>query len=335
MFAWIAGRAGLLIALLLGGVALCLAPVPWLAAHGVSALMLAMLLGMALAGVRRPGWQPGLNLAKGPLLRLGVALFGLRLTLADIAGLGVRVWVIDAAVLVSTFALAQWLGRRLRLDAPTRTLIGAGSAICGAAAVLATQPVVRADAQRAGVAVAGVTLFGAAAMVLYPWLYHWLAPLGLSERAYGVLAGSTLHEVAHVVAAGQAVGAEAAASAVVAKMLRVLLLAPFLLWLAHAWRRSGQLSADGAPTPRPPRPWFVLGFVAAAALAGSGWLPEALRQLLWQADAWLLAAAMAALGLDIRPAMLRAAGWRPLALAGALWLWLMLGGGGINWLLSR
>lgn len=186
MFAWIAGRAGLLIALLLGGVALCLAPVPWLAAHGVSALMLAMLLGMALAGVRRPGWQPGLNLAKGPLLRLGVALFGLRLTLADIA-----------------------------------------------------------------------------------------------------------------------------------------------------WRRSGQLSADGAPTPRPPRPWFVLGFVAAAALAGSGWLPEALRQLLWQVDAWLLAAAMAALGLDIRPAMLRAAGWRPLALAGALWLWLMLGGGGINWLLSR
>ena len=168
MFAWIAGRAGLLIALLLGGVALCLAPVPWLAAHGVSALMLAMLLGMALAGVRRPGWQPGLNLAKGPLLRLGVALFGLRLTLADIAGLGVRVWVIDAAVLVSTFALAQWLGRRLRLDAPTRTLIGAGSAICGAAAVLATQPVVRADAQRAGVAVAGVTLFGATAMVLYP-----------------------------------------------------------------------------------------------------------------------------------------------------------------------
>jgi uncharacterized membrane protein YadS len=86
MFAWIAGRAGLLIALLLGGVALCLAPGPWLAAHGVSALMLAMLLGMALAGVRRPGWQPGLNLAKGPLLRLGVALFGLRLTLADIAG---------------------------------------------------------------------------------------------------------------------------------------------------------------------------------------------------------------------------------------------------------
>mgnify|MGYP000603116017 CR=1 FL=1 len=67
-----------------------------------------------------------------------------------------------------------------------------------------------------------------------------------------MLAGSTLHEVAHVVAAGQAVGAEAAASAVVAKMLRVLLLAPFLLWLAHAWRRSGQLSADGAPTPRPP-----------------------------------------------------------------------------------
>src|SRR5690606_39395911 len=122
----------------------------------------------------------------------------------------------------------------------TAMLIGAGSAICGAAAVMATEPVVRAQAHKVSVAVATVVVFGTAGMFLYPWLYPHL---GLGEHAFGVYAGSTIHEVAQVVVAGRAVGDAAGAAAVIVKMLRVMLLAQFLLVLSSLLSRE---AGDGA-----------------------------------------------------------------------------------------
>lgn len=324
---------GLLAALLLAAAAQWLAGLPWLAAHAVSPLLLAIVGGMLLANLRRLplSWQPGLQLSRQQLLRAGIVLFGLQLTLGQLQQLGGRVLLIDVLVLCSTFGLALWLGRRLGLDRDSCVLIGAGSAICGAAAVLATQPVIRASGERAGVAVAGVVLFGSIAMLLYPWLYSLLAPLGLSQAAYGVLAGSTMHEVAQVVVAGKAVGEAAAASAVLTKMLRVMLLAPFLLLLAAAWQHRAALPGQRAPITVP---WFAFGFMAVIGLNSSGWLPAGLHDALLLLDRLLLAAAMAALGLDTRFAALRRAGWRPLLLAALLFCWLLLGGGGINWLLQ-
>lgn len=326
---------GLLAALLLAAAAQWLAGLPWLAAHAVSPLLLAIVGGMLLANLRRLplSWQPGLQLSRQQLLRAGIVLFGLQLTLGQLQQLGGRVLLIDALVLGSTFGLALWLGRRLGLDRDSCVLIGAGSAICGAAAVLATQPVIRASGERAGVAVAGVVLFGSIAMLLYPWLYGLLAPLGLTQAGYGVLAGSTMHEVAQVVVAGKAVGEAAAASAVMTKMLRVMLLAPFLLLLAAGWQR--RVAQPGQRVPISITiPWFAFGFIAVIGLNSSGWLPAGLHDALLQLDRLLLAAAMAALGLDTRFAALRRAGWRPLLLAALLFCWLLLGGGGINWLLQ-
>ncbi|SCK19122.1 YeiH family protein [Vogesella sp. LIG4] len=324
---------GLLAALLLAFAAQWLAALPWLAAHAISPLLLAIVGGMLVANLRPlpGGWQPGLRLCKQQLLRAGIVLFGLQLTLGQLQQLGGRVLLIDALVLASTFGLSLWLGRRLGLDRDSCVLIGAGSAICGAAAVLATQPVIRASGERAGVAVAGVVLFGSVAMLLYPWLYGLLAPLGLTQSAYGVLTGSTMHEVAQVVVAGKAVGEAAAASAVMTKMMRVMLLAPFLLLLAAVTQRRAAAQGQRAPITVP---WFAFGFIAAIAVNSSGWLPAGLHSGLLQLDRLLLATAMAALGLDTSFAALRSAGWRPLLLAALLSLWLLLGGGGINWLLQ-
>ncbi|WP_174875338.1 YeiH family protein [Vogesella oryzae] len=324
---------GLLAALLLALAAGQLASLPWLAAHGGSALTLAMLGGIVLANLRPlpARWQPGLRLCKQQLLRAGIVLFGLQLTLGQLLQLGGRVLLIDVLVLASTFGMALWLGRKLGLDRDSCVLIGAGSAICGAAAVLATQPVIRASGERASVAVAGVVLFGSIAMLLYPWLYGVLAPLGLNEGAYGVLTGSTMHEVAQVVAAGRAVGEGAAANAVLTKMLRVMLLAPFLLLLAAAWQRRTAQPGARAPITIP---WFAFGFIAAIAVNSSGVLVAGLRDSLLMLDRLLLATAMAALGLDTRLAAIRAAGWQPLLLAALLFGWLLLGGGAINWLLQ-
>ncbi|WP_307732294.1 putative sulfate exporter family transporter [Massilia sp. MB5] len=243
---------GVALSAALGGLAMGLGQLEWLARHGFSALTLAICLGIVLgntAGRHMQGAaQPGIVFSKGMLLRAGIVLYGFRLTLQDIAQIGWSGVLSDALVLCSTFALALLLGRRLfGLERNTAMLIGAGSSICGAAAVLATQPVLKAKAEQVTVAVSTVVLFGTATIFLYPWLYrqqlHWLPS---SAAGFGVYAGSTIHEVAQVVAAARAISPETADLAVIAKMVRVMMLAPFLLALSF-WlgRRGAQRGRQG------------------------------------------------------------------------------------------
>ncbi|NVD98056.1 YeiH family protein [Massilia sp. BJB1822] len=328
---------GLLLSAALGGLAMGLGQLDWLAQHGFSALTLAICLGIVLgntAGRHVQGAaQPGIVFSKGMLLRAGIVLYGFRLTLQDIAQIGWSGVLSDALVLCSTFALALLLGRRLfGLERNTAMLIGAGSSICGAAAVLATQPVLKAKAEQVTVAVSTVVLFGTVTIFLYPWLYqqqlHWLPS---SAAGFGVYAGSTIHEVAQVVAAARAISPETADLAVIAKMVRVMMLAPFLLllsfWLGHPGAQGGQ---QGAEAPAITVPWFAFVFVAATALNSAGILPAALVQALLAADTLLLAAAMAALGLSTQLSAVRQAGWRPLLLAALLFIWLIGGGAMLN-----
>jgi len=176
-----------------------------------------------------------------------------------------------------------------------------------------------------------VVVFGTIAMFLYPALYHLmgsgLAGLG-SPAAYGVFAGSTIHEVAQVVAAGRAIGEQAAATAVITKMVRVMLLAPFLLGLSMYLAREGQSTSE--PRARISIPWFALGFVAVTALNSLVTLPPALTAMATSFDTFVLAMAMAALGLTTHISAIRTAGIRPLALAGILFVWLIAGGIAIN-----
>jgi uncharacterized integral membrane protein (TIGR00698 family) len=307
---------------------------------GFSALTIAIALGILLGNTIYPHiavtCSSGVGIAKQQLLRSGIVLYGLRITFQQIAGVGVTAILTDFLVLSSTFLLAYWLGTRLlKLDRDTALLIGAGSSICGAAAVMATEPVVRAQASKVSIAVATVVVFGTAGMFLYPALYHLgmaSLPIFQSQNSYGVYAGSTIHEVAQVFAAGQAIGSQAADTAVIVKMIRVMMLAPFLLILS-GWLRLH--SANGSDQSRKLTiPWFAVFFVVMAGINSLHWLPTALTRELIVLDNFLLAMAMAALGLTTHMGAIRSAGIKPLILGGLLFVYLILGGGFINWLVA-
>ncbi len=310
-----------------------LGEVAWLESHGLGALTLTLLLGVALgsrwAFARSPAAASGIGLARLRLLRLGIVLYGLRLTLHDIAHVGLVGLCIDAMVVSSTFGLACWAGPRwLGLDRETSMLIGAGSAVCGAAAVMAAEPVVRARQAQATVAIAVVVLFGTLAVLIYPLLYRASTPAGWfggGATGFGLYAGATIHEVAQVVAVGRAIGPEAADVAVIAKMVRVMMLAPLLLVLSALLSRKADGGAAG-PAPKVTIPWFAFGFIAAALVHSLQWLPPAALSAVQSADGLLLGMAMAALGLSTRWSTIRSAGIRPLALGAVLFVWLMGGG---------
>jgi len=317
----------------LAAASLGLAQAPWLRAHGLGPLTLAIALGMLLGNTVYPRvatpFAPGVALSRQRLLRLGVVLYGLRLTFQDVGHVGLAGVVIDALVLASTLGLAAWWGpRAFGLPREAALLIGAGSAICGAAAVMAAGPVLRARAEQVAVAVATVVVFGTLAMFAYPLLYRLGAPhlpALASPLHFGIFTGSTVHEVAQVVVAGRAIGGEAESAAVITKMVRVMMLAPVLLGLS-LWRARGSGEGLRGVTV----PWFAFAFLALTALH-SLWPLSAAWQAaaVWLDDA-LLAMAMAALGLGTHAGELRRAGLRPLLLGALLFAWLLVGGAAIN-----
>ena len=228
----------------------------WLQANGISALTLAIVLGILVGNTVYPyiasATAGGVTFSKQTLLRAGIILYGLRLTFQDIANVGVSGVAIDAVVLSSTFLLSWWVGTRIfGLDRRTAMLIGAGSSIWGPAAVMATEPVVRGRAEQVTVAVSTVVVFGTLDIFLYPAMYHLNEHyhlFAMSPTAYGIYAGSTIHEVAQVVAAGRAIADAAANTAVITKMVRVMMLAPFLIVLSACLARSPGGDEGGVPS---------------------------------------------------------------------------------------
>jgi uncharacterized integral membrane protein (TIGR00698 family) len=345
---WRQRAPGLLGVALLAPVAMAAAELPWLKGHGLSALTVAIVLGMVIGNTVYPRVAgvaaPGVLFSKQVLLRAGIVLYGLRLTFQDIAHVGIAGVAIDALVLGSTFALSWWVGTRVfKLDRKTAMLIGAGSSICGAAAVMAAEPVIRGRAEQVTVAVSTVVVFGTVAIFLYPALYALgthIPGWGLSSTAYGIYAGSTIHEVAQVVAAGRAVAESAANTAVITKMVRVMMLAPFLIGLSAYLSRHPEERADAVgagPAAKGPMviPWFALGFVVVAGVNSLALLPKAVVSTALDVDTLFLAMAMSALGLTTHVSAIRAAGIKPLALAAVLFGWLIAGGFAINVLVER
>jgi len=290
---------------------------------GAGPLSLALLAGILLGNVLRlPAiLQPGIHFAQQKLLRLGVMLFGLHVSVSQLLQVGWEALGIDLAVMSLILIGGIWIGIRLfGLERDLAVMTAAGSAICGAAAVLATEPVVRGSSAHTSMAVATVVLFGTLAIMLYPLIFHWS---GIDPHSFGIYVGATVHEVAQVVAVGHSIGGGAEETAVIVKLLRVLLLAPVLLLLSLWWRRSTDKAAGRT---RLTIPWFAFGFVAVV-IVNSFWrLPQGVHGCLEAVDAMLLAAAMAALGLETRFSRLRVLGFRPLLFAGVLFLMLIVGG---------
>jgi uncharacterized integral membrane protein (TIGR00698 family) len=316
----------------LAGTALCLsisvlswaaAGLPWNHKLQLSALTLAIVAGMVLGNALPRGWlermHPGLRFCQQTLLRLGIVLYGIRLTVDDLSKLGPRAMVIDLTVIGTVLLAGYWLGTRVfGLDPDTALLVSAGSGICGAAAVLATDRAIESESHKVSVAVATVVVFGTISMFLYPLLY----PLtGFTQRQFGIYTGATVHEVAQALAAGRAVGQVASDTAVITKMLRVLMLAPVLVIIGRL-RRGG----DAGTAKRIKFPWFVLWFGVVIVAESLAPLPHAARTHLIDLDTVLLASAMFALGTGTRWYQLKQAGTRPLLLAATIFIGLVCGG---------
>ena len=306
---------GLALTALLAAAALAIAAVPWVAdTLRVSALLLVILLGMAWrAFLPVPeAVLPGVLLSQKAILRWGVAGLGFRLSLSELVGLGPAPLVVVLVGTPAALFAGWWFARRLRVPESLGLLLGVGGAVCGASAVVAADSVVHGERRDAPVAIGIVTILGTIGMLLYPFAR---GPLGLSQLVYGVWDGASLHETAHVVAAGFAVGDEAARVATVVKLARIALLAPIVLGLSWALRgrRTG-------PAKVSPVPWFLVAFVVFAAVHSTGWLSEAVTKRLQFVDLGLLCVGMAGVGLQTSVADLRAAGVRPLAAATLQWL---------------
>ncbi len=319
---------GLLLIVLFAAVATALSTLPFFQHLSLSPLVLGILIGIVFAntlGRYLPEeWRSGLKFCSKRILRIGIIFFGFRLTLADVAQVGLSAVALDIFIVCSTIGLGLLVGKWLNMDKETTLLTSSGSAICGAAAVLGAEATLKSEAYKTAVAVSTVVLFGTLSMFLYPVLYrNGFFPLSTHEM--GLYTGSTVHEVAHVVGASNAMGKEVAEVAVIVKMIRVILLVPVLL--VFSW--SSARSRSESVTPDQRRlvvPWFALLFLLAIALNTLLSLSPAVTEPIKTVDNFALTMAMTALGCETTIDKFRQAGWRPFVLALVLYLWLVFGG---------
>ncbi len=315
---------GLLLTAAIAGMAYALRQLPGVAAL-LSPLILSIVLGMAFHNlVGTPArCAPGIAFTLRRILRVAIIMLGLQLTTSQLIAVGGVGLAITAATLMATFVFTGWLGRRLGVEAKLAQLIGAGTSICGASAVIAVNTVTEGADEDVAYAVACVTVFGGLAMFLYPMLP---ALLHMDAGTYGLWAGASIHEIAQVIAAAYQHGPEAGDLATIVKLSRVAMLAPLVLGLGFAINfRAGRRDRDAAdpvrPAPRaaPPIPWFVVGFIAMVGLNSLDLLPALAKDWSIQVTGFLLAMALAAMGLATDIGKLRAKGWRPLALGAGAW----------------
>ncbi|MEU6124671.1 putative sulfate exporter family transporter [Streptomyces sp. NPDC047123] len=301
------------------GVHQVLPGVPMLTVAVVLGIVAAHLPGRARSFVRGPG-KAGLTFAGKRLMRVGVVLLGLKLSLDDVLGLGWASVAMVLCVVAVTFLGTWWLGRRMGLRGDQPLLIATGYSICGASAIGAVSEVSESDERDTATSVALVTLCGTLAIAVLPLLQH---PLGLSDAEFGRWVGASVHDVGQVVATAQTAGAGALGDAVLVKLMRVALLAPLVAAVAlsvRARRRTGGSGGSAADTKRPPLvPLFVLGFLAMVALRTTGLLSGAAVDVAQTAQELLLAAALFGLGSAVDLPSLTRTGGRVAALGLISW----------------
>ncbi|KQM57073.1 YeiH family protein [Agreia sp. Leaf210] len=317
-----AWQPGMLVAAAAAGIAFLL----HLAFPALPLLTVSVALGVVVAQI--PALRPlldgplkaGLSLSARRLLRIGIVLLGLKLSLVDIAGLGVVTIIAIVLVVVLTFGVTLLLGRMLGLPGYQPLLIAAGFSICGASAVGAMSAVTRAKDSESATPIALVTLCGTLAIVLLPLAR---IPLGFDASEFGTWVGLSVHDVGQVVATAQIAGPVALAAAVVVKLTRVLTLAPMVAIVGAVERRRTPLSSDEAPSKRPPIvPLFVLGFIAAVLIRTFVPLTPELPAVADVVQTALLATALFALGTGIRFAELARTGWKALIVGLGSWVFI-------------
>lgn len=284
-----------------------------------SPLILATIIGMAVHNLlgTPAAAKAGVTFSLKRILRLGIILLGFQLMLSQVVAVGAAGLAIILVTLAATFLFTKTMGRLIGVDPKLAELIGAGTSICGASAVIATNTVTEGSDADVAYAVACVTVFGSLAMLLYPLLPGLLH---LSPRAFGLWSGSSIHEIAQVVAASFQDGETAGQFGTVAKLTRVMMLAPLVigLGLVAARRARGHSGERTAP----PMPWFVLGFIAVMLLNSMIAVAPAEKAQIVNLTNFLLSMALAAMGLATDFAKLKREGLKPLVLAACAWVFI-------------
>lgn len=344
---------GVLLIMLFACSAFYIASFNWVKSLSLSPLIVGIILGMFYANTLRmhvPGtWIPGFKFCSKQVLRTGIVLYGFRLTIQQVMSVGLPAIIADSIIVCGTLLIGILVGKLLKMDSDTALMTATGSSICGAAAVLGAEPVVKCEPHKTAVAVSTVVIFGTISMFLYPILYRAGVLDFLPVQGVAVYVGSTLHEVAHVVGAGNAIDPDGtlgvASNATIVKMIRVMMLAPVLLIMSYVLARKGAKNGERQEDRKITIPWFAFGFLAVIIInsliqgaiadnANAKDLYATINGAIEYIDTFMLTMAMTALGADTSFDKFKQAGAKPFALAGILYIWLVLGGGTIAYLIS-
>lgn len=297
-----------------------------------SPMIIGIILGMLYANSLRNNlpetWVPGIQFCSKKILRLGIILYGFRLTFQDVVNVGMAGIAVDSIIVAVTILGGIYIGKLMKMDKDIALLTSIGSGICGAAAVLGAESTIQTKPYKTAVAVATVVIFGTISMFLYPIAYRsgWL---DLTPQQMGIFSGATLHEVAHAVGAGNAMGQEISNVSIIVKMIRVMMLVPVLLILGYwvAKKAKSGMNADGSvQKTKVAVPWFAVGFLAVIGFNSFDLLPVPVVDAINYVDTFLLTMAMAALGAETSIDKFKKAGAKPFILAFWLYVWLIFGG---------
>lgn len=304
---------GLALTLALAITAKYLAGFPFLSIMGQ--LVIAILLGItwrATIGVSERA-MTGISFSSKKLLRYGIILLGMRLNLLDIAHAGPKVLAIAVINIAFTLFAVYGIAKLFKVDKRLGILTACGTAICGAAAVVAISPQIKANDDETAIGAATVAILGTIFTLVYTLMYPIL---GLTASGYGIFSGATLHEVAHVIAAAAPGGKEAVDLAVIVKLTRVALLVPVAI-LIGIWANRAQRKAEGNTEKGSwkaiPIPWFILGFLFMSGVNTLGIIPTALTNQAVLVAYLLIAMAMAGLGLNVHLVTFRRLGMKSFA----------------------
>ena len=309
-------------------------------ALGLSPLVIGIVMGIFYANTlhnKMPKeWQGGITFSGKKILRFAIVIYGFRITFQQIAEVGLDGFLVSLIMLSSTLIIGSWLGFKVfGMEKDTSILTASGASVCGAAAVLATEPVLKAEEYKTAIAVSMVVLFGTISMFLYPVMYETIIKdavgfLHMDPRTFGIYVGGTIHEVAQVVAVPASVpGAptEMADAAVIVKMTRVIMIAPMLivlgLYLAWSAKREGGSRDEKTKLVIP---WFAVYFIMVAGFNSFHLIPQNIVDIINEVDTFLLTMAMTALGMGTIFAKFKGLGLAPIYTAFSMFVWLVVGG---------
>lgn len=283
----------------------------------VGSPVLGILFGMILAFWKRPEvFNSGVSYTSKKLLQYSIILLGFDMNLFNVFKTGKQTLILMAFTLTAAFLTAYFIGKLLKVDSNTKTLIGVGSSICGGSAIAATAPVIHASDEEVAQSISTIFLFNVIAAFLFPFLGH---VFGMSDQSFGLWAGTAVNDTSSVVAAGYTFSNAAGNLAVIVKLTRTLMIVPVTLVLAIYTSRKDKGKQKGNYSLVKIFPWFVLGFIAASVINTFVVLPAGMGNFLSQAGKFVIVMAMAAIGLNTNLVKLIKSGGKPILLGAICW----------------